>query len=207
MKNINKYVLFAISYVINALGNALTVKGAVGTLMWTSTFENFAAFFSISVGTASSIISVVMYVASKIIGKDFKVKDTVICITLSAFFGVLIDVFLFILGKTPSSNLLINYCYGISGVLFISMAVSLAIRANVAYLALDDFLKNLKTYVFKGNIVKAANTSLFIGFIVAVAFGLAGGKILNMSILTIIASIFLGKITDIFDILFGFKEK
>ncbi len=207
MKNIKNYILFAISYVINALGNALTVKGAVGTLMWTSTFENFAAFFSISVGTASSIISVIMYVISKIIGKDFKVKDTIICISLSAFFGVLIDFFLTVIGTNPSNSVLINYGYSISGVLLIAIAVSLAIKADVAYLALDDFLKNLKNIVFKGNIIKAVNTSFFIGFVVAVAFGLAGGQIRNMSILTILASIFLGKITDIFDILFGFKEK
>ncbi len=207
MKNVNKYVLFAMSYVLNALGNALTVKGAVGTLMWTSTFENLAAFFSITVGTASSIVAVLSYIVSKIIGKDFKLKDTVICITISILFGGLIDIFLFIIGKTPSTNVFLNYGYSISGILLISIAVSFAMKADVAYLALDDFLKNMKVHIFKGSIVKAVNTSFFIGFIIAVTFGLASGKVHNMSILTIVASIFLGKITDIFDGIFGFKEK
>ncbi len=206
MKNINKYLLFAISYVLNALGNALMVKGSIGAIVWTSTFENVAAFFSISVGTATTIISIIMYTISKIIGKDFNIKDTTICILLSALFGSLIDMFLYIIGSTPSANILVNYAYGISGVLIIAMCVSLAIYANVAYLALDDFLKNLRNHVFKGRVVIATITSLTIGFIIAMVFGTLYGEVLNMTILTIVASLSLGKLIDIFDIIFGFKK-
>lgn len=206
MKNVNKYVLFALSYVLNALGNALTIKGSVGTIVWTSTCENIAFYFNVTIGVATTIISIVMYTVSKLIGKDFKVKDTVICILLSSLFGFLVDMFIYILGPTPSPNVLTNYIYCISGVLLIAMCVSVTIYVNIAFLAIDDFLKNLRHYVFNDNIVLATNSSMLLGFALAIIFGLLNGQILNMTILTILLSLFLGKIIHFFDVLFGFKN-
>ncbi len=206
MKNIKNYMLFALSYLLNAFGNALMVKGSVGALMWTSTFENVALFLGVSVGIASSILQVIFYVISKVIGKDFKLKDTVICITLSVFFGTLIDICLLIVGRTPLTNIYLNYIIAILGIFAIGFSVSLAIHANVAFLALDDFLKNLKIYVFKNNVVKATFSSLGIGFIIAIAFGLLHGEIANMTVLTIISSIAFGHIVQLADKILGYDK-
>ncbi len=206
MKNINKYLLFVIGYVFNAFGNALTVKGAVGTAMWTSAYENVAAFCGITVGTASSIIALTSYIVSKFIGKDFKIKDAAICLVLSVFFGTLIDFFLFLIGPTPSPNPFMNYAFAVAGILVITASVSITIYADVAYLALDDFLKNLRFYVFNENVVKATNTSLLIGFIITVTFGLLNGEILNLTVLTVVISLSFGFLINFFDIIFGFKK-
>ncbi len=206
MKNLKNYILFAVSYILNAFGNALMIKGSVGALMWTSTFENFGLFFGITAGVAASILQVIFYTLSKIIGRDFKLKDTAICLALSVFFGTLIDFFLLIIDKTPLENIYLNYGIALFGILLIAVSVSFAIKANVAYLALDDFLKNLKTYIFKGNIVKATVSSQVIGFIIAVGFGLLHGEIANMTVLTIVASLAFGYLVDISDTLLGFKK-
>ncbi len=207
MKNINymnKYLMFILSYLGNALGNALTIKAGIGTFVWTSAFENLGAFFNISVGTANIIISLIFYVVSKIIGKDFKLKDATICVVISIFFGRLIDFFLLIIGHSPATNVYVNYSIGVVGVLIIAMTISLAIKANVAFLALDDFMKNLKVYVFKGNIAIASSTSQAIGFAFAITFGLLNGQILNMTVFTVIATACCGLLISSFDKLFGF---
>ncbi len=205
MKNLKNYIMFAISYVFNAFGNALMIKGSVGALMWTSTFENFGNFVGVTAGMATSIISVIFYIVSKIIGRDFKLKDTIICLILSVSFGTLIDFFLYLIGKTPLDSVYLNYTIALVGMILISVSVSLAIEANVAFLALDDFLKNLKVYVFKGNVLKATYGSLGIGFIIAIITGLLYGQIANMTVLTIISSLLFGYLVQISDILLGFN--
>ncbi len=206
MKNIKNYIMFAVSYLLNALGNALMIKGSVGALMWTSTFENFGNLIGVTAGTATSILSVLFYTISKIIGKDFKPKDAVICVVLSVFFGTLIDFFLYIIGKSPLDKVYLNYTIALLGILFIAIAVSLAIRANVAFLALDDFLKNLKIYILKGSVVKATLASQTIGFVIAIVCGLLYGEVVNMTILTILASFCFGYVVDISDRILGFKK-
>ncbi len=207
MKNLKNYVMFIVSYFLNAFGNALMIKGSVGALVWASTFENFGAFFGITVGAATSILQVVFYIISKLIGRDFNPKDTVICVSLSVLFGTLIDFFLFIIGKAPYDKVILNYGLLIFGIIIISIAVSLAIKANVAFLALDDFLKNLKIHVFKGNVVKAMLAQQSVGFVLAIIFGLLHGEIYNMSIVTIVASLTFGNVVAISDKLLGFDKK
>ncbi len=206
MKNTKNYILFILSYLLNAFGNALMIKGSVGALMWTSTFENVALFLGVSVGIASSIIQIVFYTISKIIGRDFKLKDTAICLGLSVFFGTLIDFFLYLIGPASFENAYLNYLIFFISVIMISTSVSLAIKANIAFLALDDFIKNLKTYIFKGNVMKATNASLGIGFIIALIFGILHGEIANMTILTIISSISFGYLVQLSDKMFGFNK-
>ncbi len=204
INNMNKYLMFFLSYLGNALGNALTIKGAVGTFVWTSAFENIGAFLDVSVGTATSLVSLLFYVLSKLIGKDFNLKDATTCIFFSVFFGTLVDFFLSLFGRSPFSSIYANYILGLSGVFIISLSVSLAIKANVAFLALDDFIKNLKLYVFKGNVTIATSVMQLIGFAFAIGFGLLYGKILNMTLFTVIATACFGLLVSAFDKLFGF---
>ncbi len=207
MGTTKRYIVFIISYLLNAFGNALMVKGSVGAIVWTATFTNMASFLDITVGMATSIIMLIFYFISKIIGRDFNVKDAISCITLSYFFGTLIDFYLGIIGNNQSDNILINYVYAIVGVLIVSMSVSLTIHVDVAYLALDDFLKNLKNKVFKGNVAIASYASLGIGAILAIIFGYLNGEILNVNIFTVIASLSLGILISMFDVLFKFNKK
>ncbi len=207
MKNSTRYLIFILSYFLNALGNALTVKGSVGAIVWTSTFENIGAYFGVTVGVATSVVSVIFYFVSKIVGRDFKLKDGMACVFLSYFFGMVIDFFLSIIGSSQSDVMLYNYIYCFAGVILISMSVSLAIHVDVAYLALDDFIKNLKTYIYKGNVLKATYTSLGTGLVLAIIFGILNGEIINLTILTAILSLSFGYLVEVFDIIFKFKHK
>ncbi len=206
MKNLNKYVMFFLSYLLNALGNALMVKGSIGSIVWTVTAENVGAFAGISVGLATTIISVVFYIISKIIGKDFNFKDTAICIVLTIFFGFFIDFFIMLIGAEQSANMIVNYIYGFTGIVIVCMSSSLVMEANVAYLAFDDFNKNLKVHIFKGNVAKAITTSIFIGFSIAVIFGLLHGGIVNLSLVTF-TSFGLGYVVSTFDKIFRFNKE
>lgn len=206
MKQQKRYILFFISYLLNAFGNALMVKGSIGSIVWTVTAENFGALAGVSVGLATTIISIVFYTISKIIGKDFKIKDTIYCIVLTIFFGVLIDFFIKIIGAESSSYMIINYFYGLIGIIIVCLSSSLAIEVNVAFLAFDDFNKNLKYHVFKGNVVRAITTSVTIGFALAIFFGLLNGDIVNVSFVTL-SSFLLGVIVNIFDRLLNFNTK
>lgn len=207
MKNLNHYVMFLISFTINALGNALMVKGAIGSIIWTATFENMGAFFGTTVGQMTSIMSVIMYGVSKLIGRDFKIKDTAICIALSILFGYAIDFFSFLINaNVQPTNEILSWVYGIGGILLVCASVSLVIEADVAYLAMDDFTKNLKVHVFKGDIVKTVTTSIALGMALALIFGFLNGELINISLVTF-GSFLLGYVVEAFDVLFGFKEK
>lgn len=206
MKNINKYVLFVMSYLLNAFGSALMVKGSIGSIVWTVTAENLGAFIGISVGLATTIISIIFYIISKIIGKDFNIKDTSICVLLTLMFGVLIDFFIIIIGPEQSNYMAINYVCGFIGIIIVCMSSSLAIEANVAYLAFDDFNKNMKNHIFKGNIALAITASVIIGFVLALVFGLLNNQIVNVSLVTF-TSFGLGFIVRFFDQTFGFTTR
>lgn len=204
MKYLNKYVMFLLSFLINAFGNALMVKGSIGSIVWTVTAENIGAFLSVSVGLATTIISVIFYIISKIIGKDFNIKDTALCIVLTIIFGYAIDFFIMLIGSNQSTNQILNYVYGFTGIIIVCMSSSLVMRANVAYLAFDDFNKNLKIHIFKGNVTKAITLSIFIGFSIALIFGLLHGQIVNVSLVTF-TSFGLGFVVSFFDKIFGFN--
>lgn len=204
MKYLNKYVMFLLSFLLNAFGNALMVKGSIGSIVWTVTAENIGAFLSVSVGLATTIISVVFYIISKIIGKDFNIKDTALCIVLTIIFGYAIDFFIMLIGSNQSTNQILNYVYGFTGIIIVCMSSSLVMRANVAYLAFDDFNKNLKIHIFKGNVTKAISLSIFIGFSIAIIFGLLHGQIVNVSLVTF-TSFGLGFVVGFFDKIFGFN--
>ncbi len=206
MRHINKYIMFFISYLLNAFGSALMVKGSIGSIVWTVTAENLGAFAGITVGLATTIISVVFYIISKIIGKDFNIKDTGVCIVLTVFFGFFIDFFIMLIGAEQSANMIVNYIYGFTGIIIVCMSSSLVIEANVAYLAFDDFNKNLKVHIFKGNVARAITTSICIGFSIAIIFGLLNGDIVNVSLVTF-TSFGLGYVVSTFDKIFGFGKE
>lgn len=200
-----RYIIFIVSLLLNALGNAFMLKGNVGSTPWTAAFGNVSNYFNITPGTASIIISILFFIISKIIGKDFKLFQSIICLIASSSYGLVTDFYLAIIGREQSAFIVVNYLYAFLGVILVAMAVSFAIQANIAYLALDDFLKNLKFYICKGNIALATFASSFIAISMAVVTGLLFGEVENITVLTLLVAVFLGVIVSFFDRIFVFK--
>lgn len=204
-----RYVIFILSLFINALGNAFMLKGSVGSAPWTACFDNFSNFFHITPGTACIILSLVFYVISKLIGRDLKLSESIICVVSSSVYGLITDFYLLIIGREQTTSIFMNYFYGIFGVILVAIAVSMAIQANIGYLALDDFLKNIKTHVCKGNISVASIFSSIIALAISGITGYLSGGIVNITILTIFIGLFLGILVSFFDkiIIIKFKDE
>lgn len=206
---IKRYIVLVISVFINALGNSLMLKGNVGATPWSSSYGNMSNCFNITPGTASIIVAVIIYLVSKIIGRDFKIRDALICVLITFAYGGLIDTYLFILGPDQSQYLVVNYIYAFMGIICASCAVSLAIQANVGYMALDDFAKNLKKHVCKGNIALSMLISSGIAVIVSITTGLFAGRVENITFLTLFFTFFFGVLISMFDkiIILKFADK
>lgn len=204
-----RYFVFAMSLFINAFGNALMFKGGVGASAWTACFNNVSVFFHISAGTASSLVFIILYSISKLIGKDFSFKRAFVFLMLSAFYGVVCDSILWVIGAEQLTSTFLNCVLAVCGACALALSISLSIKANVIFLALDDFLRNTKEHIFNGNIKKASLFSNCLALSSAIIIGLIIGHIYNVTILTFIITFVFGYIVNFFDnaIVINFKDK
>lgn len=200
-----RYIVLIISILMNSFGNSLMIKGSVGATPWSASYSNISNYFGITPGTASICVAIIMYVLSKIIAKDFKLRDAIICVLITVSYGYLIDFYLFILGRDQSPLMLMNYFYAFAGVIIASCAVSLTIQANVGYMALDDFVKNLKFHICKGNIALSMFMSSGLAILVSVVVGSLAGSIVNITFLTLLFLFGFGFLISIFDKLIVIK--
>lgn len=194
-----RYLVLILSVFINALGNSLMLKGSVGATPWSASYGNISNFFDITPGTASILVAIIIYLVSKLIGKDFNIKSALICVLITFSYGFLIDFYLFIFGREQSPYIFVNYIYAILGILFGSCGVSLAIQANVGFMALDDFAKNMKKHICKGNIALSMFISSGTAIVVSIVTGLLYGKIENITFLTLLFMFFFGILISMFD--------
>ncbi|MFV0503572.1 MAG: hypothetical protein ACK5LT_06350 [Lachnospirales bacterium] len=194
-----RYMVFIFSIFVNAFGNALMLKGSVGSTPWAAAFDNMAQFTNLTPGACCIILSIIFYIVAKIVGKDFDMKETIICAISSASYGGITDLYLLVIGYEPSTSVVVNYILAIVGIVVVAYSVSIAIQANVGYLAIDNYARNLKVYVFKNNVIKAVLFTSATAIAIAVVTGFLSGRIKNITVLTLLVTLFLGNIIAVFD--------
>ncbi len=204
-----KLILFSFATFFTSFGNALAIYTDVGTAPWSAanlnisnTLNSLQNFITVTPGNAFNFILFIFFICNKLMEKEpfsFK-KDSLVLIYVIVV-GRLIDFFLFIFPiiSLPDYIYLLNVFYSIFGTLLIGLALLLFIRANITYLPVDDFIKNITFYFFKGNIRNSTFVFFAFGLLLAIVSGLIGGSVVAINYITIILLIIFSPITNFLD--------
>ncbi|WP_141430518.1 YitT family protein [Bacillus sp. 03113] len=188
-----------LSILLNAFGNALTVKAALGSAPWTAAGLNIAHFFHITVGWALILLGTVVLLVDDLLRKRWNKKRDIFNFIYLLSFGYLIDVWLFIMQHMQINVFVIRLIVCVIGVLFIGAAVSIYLRVNLVLHPFDDLLKIFREQYFKGNVVLAQRIALGIPLSISLLIWLLTKSIVGVNIGTIITFLCMGYFIMFFD--------
>ncbi|CAM3299039.1 YczE/YyaS/YitT family protein [Sporolactobacillus spathodeae] len=128
---IAKGVWLIISVFLNAFGNALTVKAALGSAPWTAASLNLSNVFGITVGNALIIMGAVVLIADDLLRKHWNgIKDFFNFLYVLSF-GYVVDLWLMLMQQIVISNLFGRVVICVFGILCIGAALSIYFRVNL----------------------------------------------------------------------------
>ncbi|MFT8320614.1 MAG: hypothetical protein ABF649_06885 [Bacillus sp. (in: firmicutes)] len=199
MKISIRIILLIFSIVLNALGNALTIKAALGSAPWTAASLNVSMGLGISVGTATIMIGSIVLVIDDLLRRKFnKIKNLFNFLYLVSF-GYIIDLWLFSMKHVEFNHFSFRLFLCIVGILMIGAAVSIYLRVDLVFHPCDDLLNILRHKYLNGNVIYAEIISLGIPLCISGAFGIVQNRIYGINIGTIISFMFLGFFIHFFD--------
>lgn len=164
----------------NALGTAIMSKTDLGMTAWGSAASNVAAVFGVSLGQAFGILSIIFYLLATIIRKKFILKEMIESAIFAVLFSSLSDLFIQTLPDLPVLPFTIVLLLNILGMLILMFGIAVHIRLHRFVHPMDIFLyviqKKLKS------VSLGTYLAYFIGFGIALSFGLINGDIVGIYI-------------------------
>lgn len=196
---IAKGVWLVVSVFLNAFGNALTVKAALGSAPWTAASLNLSNVFGITVGHALIIMGAIVLIADDLLRKHWNgIKDFFNFLYVLSF-GYVVDLWLMLMQHIAFSNLFGRVGLCILGILCIGAALSIYFRVNLVLHPFDDMLKILREKYLKGNVVLAQRISLGIPLTIGLSIGLIRHHLIGISLGTAISFLCTGYFILLFD--------
>ncbi|MBP3038792.1 hypothetical protein J9303_04640 [Bacillaceae bacterium Marseille-Q3522] len=194
-----KLVLLFISIVLNAFGNALTVKAALGSAPWTAAGLNIANSLHISVGWALIILGTTTLLLDDLLRRRWnRMKDIYNFLYLLSF-GYFIDIWLFIMQNIEMHTYFFRFFVCVAGIACIGAALSIYLRVNLVLHPFDDLLKILRDQYFHGNVVLAQRLALGIPLSISMLIWLITKNLVGINVGTIISFLCLGYFILFFD--------
>lgn len=187
------------SVLINAFGNALTVKAALGSAPWTAAGLNLANISGITIGHALIIMGLVVLVADDFLRRHWNgIKDVFNFLYLLSF-GYVVDLWLFVMQRVSIDGILFRIVVCVFGVVCIGAALSIYFRVNLCLHPFDDLMKILREKYLHGNVVRAQRISLGIPLSVALMIGLLQHQLIGISLGTAVSFLCMGYFIMFFD--------
>ena len=196
MKKTFYYLLIAV--LGNAFGTALMAETNLGMTAWGSSAINITNYFSISLGTSFIIISSICYVLAVLIKRKINWYNAIQSHLFLLTFGIVTDLFLYILPSLDQLHNIIRYLLNMIGLLILLFSIALHLEIQVAVHPMDVFLHAVQVKV--KNVAYGTYIVYVIAFSIAIAFGLLYGEIQGVGFGTIITVLFGG-------IIMGFYKK
>ncbi|WP_445489136.1 YczE/YyaS/YitT family protein [Niallia sp. 03133] len=199
MKISIRVILLVFSIILNALGNALTIKVALGSAPWTAASLNVSKGLGISVGSATIIIGSIILILDDVLRRKFnRIKDLYNFLYLMSF-GYIIDLWLLSMRNVEFHHFSFRLFLCIAGILMIGAAVSIYLRVDLVFHPCDDLLNILRRKYLNGNVIYAEIISLGLPLCISGIFGVVQNKIYGINIGTLISFMFLGFFIHFFD--------
>ncbi|MCO7175002.1 YitT family protein [Sporolactobacillus kofuensis] len=188
-----------LSVFLNAFGNALTVKAALGSAPWTAAGINISHAAGITVGNALIIMGIFTLIADDFLRHRWNGIKDVFNFLYMLSFGYLIDFWLFIMQAIHVNGGLFRLVACVSGVLCIACALSIYFKVNLVLHPFDDLLKILREKYLHGNVVRAQRISLGIPLTLGLSIGLFRHNLIGINLGTAISFLCMGYFILFFD--------
>lgn len=188
-----------LSVLLNAFGNALTVKATLGSAPWTAAGLNLSNIMGITVGNALIIIGFITLIADDLLRRHWNRMKDVYNFLYVLSFGYVIDAWLFVMQHITVNGFLLRIAVCVFGIMCIAAALSIYFRVNLVLHPFDDLLKILRDKYFHGNVVLAQRVSLGIPLTVGLTVGLVRHHLIGINIGTIISFLCMGYFILLFD--------
>ncbi len=176
------YLMIAI--IGNALGTALMASSSLGMTAWGSGASNVGSFFHLSIGIGFIILSVLFYGLSVIIRRKFNLIEMIESTIFLLSFSFLADVFIDLLPSFIGINIVYRIMINIVGMLILMFSIAVHIRLHRFVHPMDIFLSTIQKKM--RSVSKGTYFAYFIGFSIAIIFGLLDGEIVDIGIGTVI---------------------
>ncbi|WP_241654831.1 YczE/YyaS/YitT family protein [Sporolactobacillus shoreae] len=194
-------VWLLVSVLLNAFGNALTVKTALGSAPWTAASLNLSSVFGITVGQALIIVGFIVLIADDFLrGRRSRslLRDSFNFLYVLSF-GYMIDVWLLLMRHMTVNGFILRIAVCVFGIMCIGCALSIYFRVNLVLHPFDDLMKILREKFFHGNVVLAQRVSLGIPLAVGLSIGLVRHQLIGISIGTAVSFLCMGYFILLFD--------
>lgn len=188
-----------LSIFLNTLGGALTVIANIGVSPWSAAGINMEFYFSISLGTALLISSLILQIIVIVVEKTTSIKRIMFDFLYMFFYSYGVDAWLYAFKGLDIGAVIINYFMFFFGMVLVAIAISIYVKLDIVLHPIDLFYKMLRDRVFNGNIVKSQFINYGIPIFLAILFGLLNHHIVALSIGTVVYFILFGKILEIID--------
>lgn len=183
-----------VSIFLNTLGGALTVIANVGVSPWSAAGINMEYYFSVSLGTALLISSVILHVIVILVEKNIPVRRIIFDFLYMFLYSYGVDSWLYVLKHWHVESVAMNYVIFFVGMVLVAISISIYVKLDIVLHPIDLFYKMLRDRFFGGSVVKAQLINYGIPIFLAVFFGLLNHNIEALSIGTIIYFLIFGKI-------------
>ena len=192
-----KIGFLTIAVIGNALGTALMAETELGMTAWGSGALNLSNFFDISLGLGFVCLSILFYIIAITIRKEFIFNEFLMSFAFLFAFGVFTDIFILLLPELIQLSFVVRIMLNLFGLLILLFAIALHLRVNLAVHPMDVFLSVMHKQ-FK-NVAIGTYFVYFIGFAVAIIFGLLHGVIEGVGIGTVNTLLLSGIIMKYYD--------
>lgn len=181
----------------NALGTALMTNTSLGLTAWGSAAYNIGRFFHISFGTAFIIMAIIFYFVALLISKRFNIVETVLSLAFLVSFGMLSDLFIYIIPDLTEINYIFRLLINFVGLGILIFSIALHLKILIAVHPCDVFLYQMQA-VCKSDAIGTYLT-YGIAFLIAIIFGLLFGEISGIGLGTIITVLFSGLMIKVYN--------
>ncbi len=178
-----------VSYLIiailgNALGTAIMAETSLGMTAWGSGASNTAQLLHITIGQAFIVLSVLFYVIATAIRKKFILKEMMESLIFLLSFSFLADYFISLMPDLSELGFVLLLSINIIGMLILMFSIAVHIRLHRFVHPMDIFLYVLQQKL--NSVSKGTYAAYFIGFSIAVLFGLFSGGIQDIGVGTLV---------------------
>ncbi len=181
-----------IAIIGNALGTALMNNTNLGMTAWGSSAKNISNLFSVSIGIAFIILSIVFYSIALLIKKEFKLRPFIESFLFLFGFALFSDLFIYLIPDLSQLHFVVRLIINISGLLILLLSIAIHLKLQLAVHPMDVYLYEMQL-LFQ-DVRKGTYLSYFSAFLVALATGLLHGMIEGIGIGTIITLLTSGMI-------------
>lgn len=181
------YLVIAITG--NALGTALMANSSLGMTAWGSSASNVGSYFHLSIGLGFIILSVLFYGVSIIIRKKFDFIEFIESTIFLLSFSFLADAFINLLPSFIELNMVYRVMINILGMMILLFSIAVHIRLHRFVHPMDVFLSTIQDKL--KSISKGTYFAYFVGFSIAIIFGLLSGEIKDIgfgTVMTLLSS-------------------